>query len=109
MIDLCFDVCIEKAIQKKIIKQLPASPKQKIEFIRTYFKKYKTLQEVVPIYIFFKRVPDLQKTREGEFRKNVNLKVIDCNEIVSINLEKLNEYASLLERFIRDVRLFLSA
>ena len=109
MMDLSFDAIIQKAYEKKIIKQMPNSPKEKIEFIRTYFKKQKAVQESIPVYIFFKRIPELQKTREGEFRKNVNLKVIEPNKITDINLEKLKEYSELLERFISDIKLFLSS
>jgi hypothetical protein len=87
---------------------MAASPKQKIEFMRLYFKKLKAVQEAVPIYIFFKRIPDLQKTREGEFRKNVNLKIIEPGKTTEINLEKLKEYSEILERFISEVKHFLS-
>jgi len=109
MIELSFDVMIQKMFDEGVIKQMPDSPKQKIEFVKTYLKKYKTIQEVVPVYIFFKRVPDLTKTREGEFRKNVCLKVVEPGRVTEVNLEKLKEYSEVLERFISEVKHFLSA
>jgi len=108
MIEMSFDAIIQKSFDDGVLKQMPESPKQKIEFLKTYFKKLKALQETVPVYIFFKRIPDLQKTREGEFRKNVNLKIIEPGKITEINMDKLKEYAELLERFISETKQFLS-
>jgi hypothetical protein len=108
MMDVSFDALIQKAFENGQIKQMPESPKQKIEFLKLYFKKLKTVQEAVPLYIFFKRIPDTKKTREGEFRKNVNLKIIEQNGITDINMDKLKEYADILERFISETKQFLS-
>ena len=84
------------------------SPKDKVETIKKVFKKEKSIQEVIPLYIFFRRIPGLPKTREGEFRKNLNLKIVDGKNIIEINLEKLKEYEDILERFISYVKHFLS-
>ena len=109
MIELCFDKLIEKYFEEGKIPKMPDSPKQRIEFIRKYFSKEKAIQETIPVYIFFKRVPELEKKREGEFRKNVNLKVIpQKGRAVDVNLEKLKEYTELLERFISEVKHLLS-
>jgi len=108
MIEMCFDAILANAKKKKKIPNLPESPKQKIEFVRLYFKKEKSIQDSVPVYLFFKRVPELSKKREGEFRKNVNLKVTDVgNKIVDINLDKLKGYSEILERFISEVKYIL--
>lgn len=108
MIEMCFDALLLDLKENKKIPSLPDSPKQRIEFMKTYFKKYKSIQESIPIYIFFKRVPELTKKREGEFRKNVNLKIIDVNsKVIEINMEKLKEYTDTLERFISEVKYIL--
>ena len=108
MIEMCFDALLLDLKERKKIPSLPDSPKQRIEFMKTYFKKYNSIQETIPIYIFFKRVPELTKKREGEFRKNVNLKIIDVNsKVIEINMEKLKEYSDTLERFISEVKYIL--
>ncbi|VVB79678.1 Uncharacterised protein [uncultured archaeon] len=107
MMEISFDAMLDRAKEEKIIPALPTNPKQKIEYMRQYFKKQKATQEALALYIFFKRVPELQKTREGEFRKNVCLKVIEPGKTTEINLEKLKEYSEILERFISEVKLFL--
>jgi hypothetical protein len=108
LIELSFDAILEKKVEDGNVPHAPESPKQRIEFIKTYFKKSKEIQEVVPLYIFFKRVPDLDKTREGEFRKNVNLKVMDGPNITEINLEKLSEYSEIVDKFVTEVKKVLA-
>jgi len=104
LIELCFDRILEDKFEKGKIPAMPTNPKQRIEFIKKYFKKSSVVQEVVPLYIFFKRVPDLKKTREGEFRKNVNLKVFEATKVTEINMERLGEYYEIVEKFVNEVR-----
>ena len=109
LIELSFDALIGERIEAGKIPNMPESPKQRIEFMKKYFKKSVEIQEVIPLYIFFKRVPDLTKTREGEFRKNVNLKIIESTKTTEINMEKLGEYADIVEKFISSVRKVLAS
>lgn len=104
LIEVSFDAIISKKVEEGDIPHIPESPKQRIEFIKMYFKKSLPIQNVVPLYIFFKRVPDLDKTREGEFRKNVNLKIIEGAKTTEINLEKLNEYSEIIDSFVSEVK-----
>jgi len=86
---------------------MPNSPKQRIEFMKLYFKKSDAVKAIIPLYIFFKKIPELPKTREGEFRKNVNLKVMEPEKTTEINMEKLMEYAGIVEKFISETKLVL--
>jgi hypothetical protein len=104
LIELSFDAILGRRVEEGKIPTMPTNPKQRIEFVKRYFRKTDTIQEVVPLYIFFKRVPDLKKTREGEFRKNVNLKVFEAGRVTEINMEKLAEYYEIVERFIGEVK-----
>lgn len=108
MIELSFDTLLEKGVKDKKIPNPPKSPKEKIEFMKKYFKKSEAIQDVIPLYILFRRIPELDKTREGEFRKNVNLKIMLPNKIVEINMDMLKEYSEILERFISEVKHTLS-
>jgi len=104
LMDLCFDAILEKATGEKRISIQHNSPKQKIEYMRIYFRKSKDIQEILPLYIFFRRIPGLAKARDGEFRKNVNLKIIEENKTTDINMDMLKEYSQKLEKFISAVR-----
>ncbi len=108
MIDISFDALIEKAVKEKKLPHLPESPKQKIEFMKKISKKMPATEETIPVYIFFRRIPGLEKEREGEFRKNVCLRIIEPNKSTDINMDKLKEYTDLLERFISEVKHSLS-
>ena len=109
LVEISFDAILEKRVEAGKIPAMPASPKQRIEFIKKYFKKSDEVQNVVPLYIFFKRVPDLSKTRSGEFRKGVNLKVVDPMKTTDINMDKLGEYYEIVEKFIVEVKKILAS
>ncbi len=107
LIEISFDAILENKVESGKIPAMPTNPKQRIEFIKKYFAKDAAVQDVIPLYIFFKRVPDLNKTRSGEFRKNVNLKVIGTKKTTDINMEKLGEYYEIVEKFISEVKKIL--
>ncbi len=107
MVELCIDALLQKLKKKKIITTLPAAPKMKVLTLKDIFKKEPAIIQTLDLYEFFKKIPQLNKIRESEFRKNVCLKVIDGKE-VKINMEKLKEYNEVLERFIKFVREYLS-
>ena len=105
LIEISFDAILEKRCEEGKIPCMHATPKERIEFIKKYFVKNEAIQKVIPLYIFFKRIPDLSKTRSGEFRKNVNLKVqAGPTRVVDINMEKLGEYYGIVEKFIEEVK-----
>ncbi len=108
LIELSFDALLKKNIEIGKVPHIPESPKQRVEFMKKYFKKSDEIQAVVPLYIFFKRVPDLTKSRGGEFRKNVNLKIIEPRKTTEINMEKLGDYAEIIEKFSGEVKKILS-
>tara|TARA_Y100000310_G_C20699549_1_gene828441 strand:- start:3463 stop:3906 length:444 start_codon:yes stop_codon:yes gene_type:complete len=107
LIELSFDSILEKGVERGEIPNIPQSPKEKIEFLRKYFKKSEEIQDIVPLYIFFKRIPGLNKTRSGEFRKNVCLKIIEQTKTTEINIEKLGEYSSIVDNFIGKIKKIL--
>ena len=107
LVEISFDAILNKFVESGKIPQMPTNPKQRIEFIKNYFKKSNAIQEVVPLYIFFKRIPDLKKTRSGEFRKNVNLKIIEPTKTTDIDMLKLGEYYEVIEKFIVETKKIL--
>ena len=108
LIELSFDTILEHRVEAGKIPAMHTNPKQRIEFVKKYFKKSEDVQNVVPLYVFFKRVPDLNKTRSGEFRKGVNLKVIEPTRVTDINMEKLGEYYEIIEKFMGEVKKILA-
>lgn len=108
MIEYGLDRILQHAKKKKTIKSIPSSPKPKLDLLRQMFRKEKIVLDTIDLYEMFRRVEQLTKESEGEFRKNVALKVSYRGEIVRIDLEKLKEYSMTLEKFINYIKQFLS-
>ena len=109
MIEYAFERLLLHAKKKKLIKLIPLSPKPKLDLIRDTFKKEKIIIDTLDLYEMFRRIDQLQKESEGEFRKNVALKVTYRGEMIRINLDKLKEYSLTLEKFINYLKQFLSS
>jgi hypothetical protein len=107
MIEMSFDAILDNGVKSGKVPAMPATPKQRIEDMKKYFVSNPAIQEIIPLYIFFKRVPELSKSREGEFRKNICLKIKLPNKEVHINMEKLDEYSVVVENFMNEVKKIL--
>ena len=107
MIDTAIDKILEHAKKKKKIPSISTNPLGRIEQIKKLFKKDKNFQEVIKLYEMFRKVKELRTERIGEFRKNVTLTVFYQGKEIAINLEKLKEYAEMLEKFISATKQFL--
>ncbi len=108
MIEISIDEILKHAKTKKKISTIPASPLEKDTVVKKLFKDDKDFLEVVELYEMLRKIEDLRKERIGEFRKNVTLRVIYRGEEVNINLDKLKDYAAMLEKFISTTKQFLS-
>jgi len=109
MIEVSVDSMLAYAKKRKMIKSVPTNPIQKIEEMKLLFRKNKDVLDMLELYEMFRKIETLKKERIGEFRKNVTLKVFYQGKEININLEKLKEYAYILEKFISYVKQFLSS
>jgi len=100
MIDMAMDKLVEKAKKKKKWKPIPDAPRAKLVQLRKIYAKEPDVANILNIYGMFRDIEKLEKVRQSEFRKGVNLKVTYKGDIVDINLDKLKEYSDLLEKFI---------
>jgi len=107
MISDSIDALLEQLKKKKKIKSIPIAPRQKVELVKVNLKKSPEVMKAVELYEFFKKIDNLRTIRESEFRKDVRLKIYDNNTETVVNLDKLKEYASILESFISYVKQFL--
>ena len=109
MIEYSIEGLLEKAKKKKIIKKIPTAPRGKVDLIKEIFKNEPIVIETIKEYEMFKLIDILNKTREGEFRKGVCLRVTYKGEETAVDLDKLKEYAEILENFINYTKLFLAS
>ncbi len=108
MIDYAFDGLLEKAKKIKKIKKIPTASKLKLDLLRKTFETEKEVIDTLELYDMFRLIEILKKTKEGEFRKGVCLRVTYKWKEIAINLDMLKEYSEILETFINYTKLFLS-
>ena len=75
----------------------------KIKTIKDNYNQ-KDIIQAVELFDFFRKMENLEKTREHEFRKNVTLSVRYKGKWTYIDLEKLKEYSQILEEFIKEMK-----
>jgi len=107
MMDFAFESLLEHAKKRKMIKQIPTAPKIKIDILKEIFKTNPEVIEAINSYEMFKLIDALNKFKENEFRKGVCLRILYQGKEIPVNLDKLKEYAQILEKFINYTKLFL--
>ena len=100
MIDLGMENLIEKAKKAKKWKPVSEAPRAKLLQLKKIYANDEVISKTLELYELFRDIEKLEKVRENEFRKGVNLKVTYKGEIVNVNLDKLKEYSQILEKFI---------
>jgi hypothetical protein len=100
MIDLGMERLVEKAKKQKKWKPVPDAPRAKLVQLKKLYEGISPVAETLELYELFRDIEKLDKVRESEFRKGVNLRVSYKDGTVNINLDKLKEYSEILERFI---------
>jgi len=100
MIEMAMDVLVERAKKEKKWKPVPDAPRAKLIQLKKIYSANKILMDAFELYELFRDIERLDKVRENEFRKGVNLRVNYQGTQININLDKLKEYADILERFI---------
>ena len=104
MIEQGMDRLVAKAKKDKKWKPIPDAPRAKLIQLKSIYTKIPDVIETLNLYELFRDIDKLEKIRENEFRKGVNLKVTYRDKIVNINLNQLKEYAATLERFISYIK-----
>ena len=104
MIDKCMDRLVEKAKKEKKWKPIPDAPRAKLVQLKRIYENSKEISDAFKLYEIFRDLDTLEKVRENEFRKGVNLKLSYKGETININLLQLKEYADTLERFINSIK-----
>ena len=107
MVETSINKILEHAKKKKKISVISTNPLGRIEQVKKLFKKDKNFQEVIVLHKMFRKIRELKTERIGEFRKNVTLTIFYQGKEIIVNLEKLKEYAEMLEKFISTTKQFL--
>jgi hypothetical protein len=100
MIEMGIDMLIEKAKKEKKWKPVSEAPRAKLVQLMKIYTDEPTVSRTLELYELFRDIEKLEKVRENEFRKGVNLRVTYREQVININLETLKEYSQILEKFI---------
>jgi hypothetical protein len=100
MIELGMGRLIDKSKKKKKWKPVSDAPRAKLIQLKKLYSSSPEVMETFELYELFRDIEKLDKIREHEFRKGVNLRVTYKGEVININLDKLKEYSETLEKFI---------
>lgn len=100
MIEMGIDMLIDKAKKEKKWKPVSDAPRAKLVQLMKIYEKEPVISKTFELYEMFRDIEKLEKVRENEFRKGVNLKVTYKGQIVNVNLDMLKEYSQTLEKFI---------
>ena len=104
MIEFAMDKLIERAKKARKWNPVHDAPRAKLLQLKQVYSSDKLISDTLDFYELFRDIEKLDKVRENEFRKGVNLKVFYKGQTIDINLDKLKEYADVLERFISILR-----
>jgi len=104
MIERGMDRLVMTAKKDKKWKPVPDAPRAKLIQLKKIYANKPEVIETLELYELFRDMEKLEKVRENEFRKGVNLRVVYRGKEISINLLQLKDYASVLERFISYIR-----
>lgn len=104
MIERGLDRLVDKAKKEKKWKPVPDAPRAKVVQLRNIYANNKVIIDTIELYELFRDIEKLEKVRENEFRKGVNLRVNYKEKVININLNQLKEYADTLERFISFIK-----
>ncbi|MDA3836792.1 MAG: hypothetical protein PF542_04165 [Nanoarchaeota archaeon] len=107
MIETCNDHTLRKAQKDELLASIPDNAIGKIREIKILFKDNPDFLEAMNLLMMLRKLENLKTERIGEFRKNVALKIQFRGEEVNVNLEKLKEYAELMEKFINTTKDYL--
>ncbi|MEM4703055.1 MAG: hypothetical protein QXP53_01035 [Candidatus Pacearchaeota archaeon] len=94
----CIELLLKKAKKKKQITSIPIAPKVKEILVK---KIYKGIDNIIDLYDLFRKMPNLEKIKEHEFRKNVAVRVIDQGKEIEINMEKLKKWYEMFNDFVK--------
>jgi len=104
MIERGMDRLVEKSKKEKKWKPVPDAPRAKLIQLKKIYLNVPEVTQTLELYELFRDLEKLEKIRENEFRRGVNLKVIYKGETVNIDLNMLKEYAAILEKFISFIK-----
>ncbi|HIH66458.1 MAG TPA: hypothetical protein HA282_04570 [Nanoarchaeota archaeon] len=101
-IDLCLETLLLRAKRTKKIKEIPSTPLARAEIVLNVYKD-KIVKDTVDLYLFFRKMRDLEQIRRAEFRKGVAILVLNGKKETVIDIPQLYAWDKQFREFIEYV------
>jgi len=101
-IDLCIEILLMRAKRMKKIKEIPDAPLARTALLLEVFKD-KQIRETIDLYLFFRKMRDMEQIRRQEFRKNVAILVMNGKKETVIDIPQLYAWDKQIREFIEYV------
>lgn len=105
MIEKSIEYLLRKVKKAKKLKDIPETPKAKEILIRKFYKNALIL-EALDLNSLFRKLPNIERLNEYEFRKNIAIRATINGTEIKIDMDKLkewNEKLTLLYNLIKKI------
>lgn len=92
--------CLKK---KKKIKKIPLTPISRAETLKNSYKKLEML-DFLSFYFLLKFIDKAEYTKREEFKRHVTLTVMQDDEVIEVDIDKIREYFEKTKQFIDYVK-----
>lgn len=101
-----FDLAIIDALmslkKKKKIKNIPLTPISRAESLKTAYKKFEML-DYLNFYFLLRFIYRAEYTKKEEFKRHVTLTVMQDDEAIEVDIDRLHEYYDKTREFVKYV------
>ncbi len=102
--DFMFDHLLSAAREQGKIQTIPTAPTAKAEEIKKLHKDDPKIQDFVEFYLFLKKITRSKFTRRQEYRRHVTMVCVVENNVIEINIDKIEEYFNKTKEFVDYVK-----
>jgi len=97
--DLIIDALLKYALDKKLIEEVPASPREKGELVISTFKD-EVVKENINSYFLLRKLLKSNPQREHEYRRNVTMTSYIDNRKEIVNIDIATDYYHFQKSFV---------
>ena len=91
---------LEYLKKKRRIKEIPLTPVSRAELLRENNKRDINILDTLNGYFLLRKIQRAEYTKKEEFRKNVTLTVMHNDEVIEIDIKRLEELYNKTKEFI---------
>ncbi len=97
--DFTFLESLEYAKNKKLIKDIPTTTKQRTDLIKEILKNEQRILGFIDFYYLLKKIDSSEFERRAEYRKGITMVVKDKDLTIEVDIETLKNYFEKTKEF----------